>query len=139
MDKRSYWVVGGEYADTSFSALVEGTPEERFGPFTESGAHECWRALTGKTVDNAMVRYFVRNEDDRQGKAFFVVGGEYAGTDFKTMAEGHSVERYGPFEKQEAMIFWRGITSQTVDSALHRYDIVSDREIDDFLGRFAAG
>jgi hypothetical protein len=133
--KRSFWVIGGEYADTSFGILANGAEEERFGPFTESGAHECWRALTGKTVDNAMVRYFVRNESTTGGKDFYVVGGEYSGTDFKAMAEGKSLETHGPFEKAEAMIFWRGITSQTVDSALHRYDLVTTEELEDFKAR----
>ena len=52
-----YYVVGGEYADTTFTQIAPGHVEERFGPFAEREAHECWRALTGKTVDNAMVRY----------------------------------------------------------------------------------
>jgi hypothetical protein len=132
---RTFWVIGGEYADTSFSALANGAEEERYGPFTESGAHECWRALTGKTVDNAMVRYFVKNEAAAPGKDFHVVGGEYSGTDFKTIVAGKSLEIYGPFEKGEATAFWRGITSQTVDSALHRYDLVTTEELEDFKAR----
>jgi hypothetical protein len=39
------------------------------------------------------------------------------------MASGKDQEVYGPFERQQALDFWRGITSQTIDSCLHRYDI----------------
>ncbi len=133
--KRSFWVIGGEYADTSFSSLVDGAKEERYGPFSEAGAHECWRALTGKSVDDAMVRYIVVADEQEASSQFHVVGGEYSGTDFKTMAGGKALEVYGPFAKDEAKTFWRGITSQTIDSALHRYDIVSTEEIDDFKAR----
>ncbi|MGB0695954.1 MAG: DUF4170 domain-containing protein [Rhodospirillaceae bacterium] len=130
MQKRTYWVVGGEYADTSFKTLANGAAEERFGPFTEDGAKECWRALTGKTVDNAMVRYFVQDEGGGE-EQFYVVGGEYSDTDFKTIAQGRKLENYGPFSEQEARMFWRGITSQTVDSALHRYSILSAEDVED--------
>lgn len=61
---KTYYVVGGEYADTSFTVIAPGHTEERFGPFEEQEAHICWRALTGKSVDNAMVRYFIRSTED---------------------------------------------------------------------------
>ena len=54
---KKYYVVGGEYADTAFTQIAAGHKEERYGPFDEHEAHVCWRALTGKTVDNAMIRY----------------------------------------------------------------------------------
>lgn len=123
MSDKKFWVVGGEYADTAFTRIIEGKDLEKYGPFTEKQAHDTWRELTGRTVDNAMVRYFVRADEEMDDTGYFVVGGEYADTDFKAMAPGREVEVYGPFKRQQAMDFWRGITSQTVDSALHRYDI----------------
>lgn len=124
MSDKKFFVIGGEYADTSFTTPAPGTELETHGPFTEPEAHQFWRALTGRTVDNAMVRYVVRAADELQGDNFYVVGGEYADTTFTTMAVGKQTESYGPFGRQQAMDFWRGITSQTIDSALHRYDIV---------------
>lgn len=123
MSEKKFYVVGGEYADTAFTTPAAGTELETHGPFTEKEAHDFWRNITGKTVDNAMVRYVVRAADDLGGKSYYVVGGEYADTSFTTFAPGREKEVYGPFERAQAMDFWRGITSQTVDSALHRYDI----------------
>lgn len=123
MSEKKFFVVGGEYADTAFTTPAAGTELETHGPFTEKDAHTFWRDITGKTVDNAMVRYVVRAAQDMAGKNYYVVGGEYADTTFTTMASGKEKEVYGPFERSQAMDFWRGITSQTVDSALHRYDI----------------
>lgn len=128
MASKSYYVIGGEYADTSFTKPAEGTQLEKHGPFTEKEAHDFWRDLTGKTVDNAMVRYVVRNEGDLPDQQFWVVGGEYKSTDFEEIAEGRKFEVYGPFGKQQALDFWRGLTSQTIDSATHRYSIVTDPE-----------
>jgi len=124
MSDKKFYVIGGEYADTSFTTPAPGAELETHGPFTEAEAHQFWRSLTGRTVDNAMVRYVVRAADELQGDNFYVVGGEYADTTFTTMAAGKDAESYGPFGRQQAMDFWRGITSQTIDSALHRYDIV---------------
>lgn len=124
MADEKFYVVGGEFADTSFTKPAPGTDLETHGPYSRQDAHDVWRSLTGKTVDNAMVRYFVKAAEDVGGANYYVVGGEYADTTFTKMAEGKSLESYGPFERRQAMDFWRGITSQTVDSALHRYDIV---------------
>lgn len=124
MSDKKFYVIGGEYADTAFTKPAPGTELETHGPFTEQEARDFWRSLTGQTVDNAMVRYVVRPADELQGENFYVVGGEYADTSFTTMAAGKALESYGPFGRQQAMDFWRGITSQTVDSALHRYSII---------------
>lgn len=59
-----FFVVGGEYADTSFTEPAAGTTLERHGPFEETEARNLWRSLTGKTVDNAMVRYDIRKNYD---------------------------------------------------------------------------
>ena len=52
-----FYVIGGEYQDTSFTVLATGHAEERHGPFSEEEALRCWRGLTGKTIDNALIKY----------------------------------------------------------------------------------
>ncbi len=126
---KSYHVVGGEYADTTFTEIAPGHHEERFGPFAEHEAHECWRALTGKTVDNAMVRYFIRRDGEPAADRWYVVGGEYADTGFERIADGRALETYGPFSRKEAMETWRTLTGKTVDSALTRYDLCTPQEL----------
>jgi len=123
MSDQKYYVVGGEYADTSFEKIMGDGEPEVHGPFSERKAKEFWRDITGKTVDNAMVRYFLKAEEEINGKIYWVVGGEYADPSFTIAAEGKEVEVYGPFEKWEALGFWRGITAKSVDDALVRYDI----------------
>jgi hypothetical protein len=129
---RTYYVVGGEYADTTFTALASGQAEETFGPFEEREAHECWRALTGKTVDNAMVRYFIREGGDGAASAaasWYVVGGEYTGTDFTTIATDRRLEVLGPFDRPTALATWRELTGRTVDSALTRFDLCTESDL----------
>jgi hypothetical protein len=126
---KTYYVVGGEYADTSFSTIASGHTEDRFGPFEEHEAHICWRAITSKTVDNAMVRYFIRSSEEASGETWFVVGGEYADTGFTRIAAGRRLETHGPFSRKDAMDKWRELTGRTVDSALTRFDLCTDREI----------
>ena len=58
-----FWVVGGEYADLSFTALAPGAAEERLGPFaTYHEAFEVWQARARATVDDAMVRFRIVEE-----------------------------------------------------------------------------
>ena len=83
---KKFYVVGGEYADTAFTTIASGHKEERFGPFGEQEAHVCWRALTGKTVDNAMIRYFILADEEQAEDQWYVVGGEYADTSFDVIA-----------------------------------------------------
>ncbi len=122
-EHHKFYVIGGEYTDSSFTRLIEGEHIHTYGPFEEAEAKIFWREITGKTVDNAMVRYVVRADDQIGGDNYYVVGGEYADTSFSVMADGKTKSKYGPFNHQDALNFWRGITSQTVDSCLHRYDI----------------
>lgn len=124
-----YFVVGGEYADTSFTQIAEGKQEEVFGPFGEQEAHDFWRGITGRTVDNAMVRYRIRPDEALGGKSYYVVGGEYADTSFSRIANGKSLEIYGPFTRPEALDHWRAITGKTVDCAMTRYDIAPEDEV----------
>lgn len=125
---KSYFVVGGEYADTSFTEIAPGIKEERYGPFDEHEAHVCWRALTGKTVDNAMVRYFIRAESLPE-QQWYVVGGEYADTAFDEIAPGKTFESHGPFSRKDAMDKWRALTAMTVDNAMIRYDLCTGDEL----------
>ncbi|MDX2144664.1 MAG: DUF4170 domain-containing protein [Rhodospirillaceae bacterium] len=123
MAEQSFLVIGGEYADTSFTEPAPGTKLEAYGPCSEREAKVIWRDLTGRTVDNAMVRYFIKSADEVNGKIYWVVGGEYADSKFTKLASGKQLEVYGPFEKWEALGFWRGLTSKTVDDAMVRYDL----------------
>jgi len=123
MSKQRFYVVGGEYADTGFTEPAKGTKLEQHGPFDELEAKNLWRSLTGRTVDNALMRYFLKAENEINGKIYWVVGGEYADSGFTQLAKGIELEVYGPFEKWEALGYWRGITGKTVDNAMVRYDI----------------
>lgn len=123
MSDKKFYVIGGEYSDSAFSTIAAGKSLEKYGPYTETEAHAFWRDITGRTVDNAMVRYVVEEDHPKGDSGYYVVGGEYADTAFSRMAEGHSLEVYGPFTHQQALDFWRTITSQTIDSCLHRYDV----------------
>jgi hypothetical protein len=126
---KKYYVVGGEYADTSFTVIAAGHKEERFGPFDEREAHVCWRAITGKSVDNAMVRYFIRADEEKVADEWYVVGGEYADTSFDVIVPGKSLESHGPFSRPEAMARWRELTGRTVDNAMIRYDLCTAADL----------
>lgn len=124
-----FYVIGGEYADISFTVPAPGSQLETHGPFdSERDAKVCWRDLTGKTVDNAMVRYFLKAADETAGKNYWVVGGEYADSSFTRLAPNRELEVYGPFERAEAMGFWRGMAAKSVDDAMMRYDIRENYE-----------
>lgn len=61
-----YWVVGGEYADTSFTRLAAGRREERYGPYASyNEAYAAWSARARATVDDATIRYRIIAEEDR--------------------------------------------------------------------------
>ena len=123
MADQKFYVIGGEYADTTFEHMADGGEPDVHGPFAEADAKDFWRSITGKTVDNAMVRYVLKAADEVNGPIYWVVGGEYSDTTFKTPASGKAIEAYGPFEKADALDHWRSITGKTVDDALVRYDI----------------
>ena len=53
-----YWVVGGEYASTSFDELADDGHEEAFGPFEHyQDAVKEWWERSWATVDNCNARY----------------------------------------------------------------------------------
>jgi hypothetical protein len=130
MSEQKFYVIGGEYADTSFREPFPGTKLETYGPFaTEREAKVRWRELTGQSIDNAMVRYFI-SSDEAPGEKnnYWVVGGEYADSGFTRLAPGKELEVYGPFGQSEALGFWRALASKTMDDALMRYDIRENYE-----------
>jgi len=53
-----YWVVGGEYTDTSFTKFAPGAKEERYGPYPSySEALSAWSTHARATIDDATIRY----------------------------------------------------------------------------------
>jgi len=59
-----WFVVGGEYADTSFHKIAAGQQLEVYGPYKDrQQALAVWRAITGKTVDDAHHRYDIVDEE----------------------------------------------------------------------------
>ncbi|MGE4063565.1 MAG: DUF4170 domain-containing protein [Rhodospirillaceae bacterium] len=141
MSEQKFYVIGGEYADTSFREPYPGTKLETYGPFaTEREAKLRWRELTGQSIDNAMVRYFISSDEPGAAtrKNFWVVGGEYADSSFTRLASGAELEVYGPFEQSEALGFWRALAAKTMDDALMRYDIRENYEAGDSGTRLGA-
>jgi hypothetical protein len=64
MTTRRFWVVGGEYADTSFSALTQGQATVT-GPFdSEEEARAAWRGLNDKP-HSALTRFSIVHENLR--------------------------------------------------------------------------
>lgn len=60
-------------------------------------------------------------------KKYWVVGGEYADTDFITMAHGKEPERYGPFDAYEdAKDEWARRSWEHIDDAHVRYTIETE-------------
>lgn len=57
-----YYVIGGEYADTSFTELVR--PEPALGPFESyEEAHEHWRRRAFATMDFPLIRFSIVRAD----------------------------------------------------------------------------
>lgn len=56
---KQYWVIGGEFSDTSFRELIDAAPQAK-GPFDRyDQALSVWRALTESTRALAHVRYTI--------------------------------------------------------------------------------
>ena len=124
---KRFWVVGGEYTDTSFTTLAGtdgagGGEPARHGPYhSYAEALAVWRARSMETVDLPLYRYSIHEED---ATAYWVVGGQYADTDFKDIAGGGEEEREGPFRDYgRALEVWRAKAMATVDDAHARYRI----------------
>lgn len=57
-----YWVIGGEYSDTHFSAMVEGTAQA-FGPFRNyDDAKSSWREHSLNSRHKAHMRFSIATE-----------------------------------------------------------------------------
>ena len=58
-----FWVVGGDYADTSFRVPAPGAVLERLGPFPSyEEAHKAWAGRTWATVDRATMRFQILDD-----------------------------------------------------------------------------
>lgn len=58
----AFWVEGGEFEDARFERLRG--PGERLGPFTRYvDAEKAWKARTMATIDNALIRYRIVEND----------------------------------------------------------------------------
>ena len=56
----SYWIVGGEYEDTSFKNIKSGEELKKLGPFkTYDLAKKEWDKISWEKVDNCCVRYII--------------------------------------------------------------------------------
>lgn len=117
-----YWVLGGEYTDTSFTAIVGGEAEQKFGPFESyDKAKAIWAGLSMANVDNAHVRFRIEHEGAGE---FWVVGGKYTSTDFTSTVSGAAEERFGPFANyDDALVAWREKAWSSADDGLIRYRI----------------
>lgn len=59
---------------------------------------------------------------------YWVIGGEYTDVSFSKLQADATLESYGPFANYEsARQEWLGRTMKTIDNALVRYRIVSER------------
>ena len=62
MTTERYWVVGGEYSNTSFTTLKSGHPDVA-GPFdTREEARAAWKRLSEKTRSCATAKYAITAE-----------------------------------------------------------------------------
>lgn len=61
---KTYWVVGGHYADTNFKDLVHGCELEEYGPFdTKKEAYDKWNSVSWRDVDTCCYRYQIVTKD----------------------------------------------------------------------------
>ena len=117
-----YWIVGGEYTDTTFKTLADGVELTRLGPFDDyAEAQDAWRAKAMETIDDAYARFEIEKED---ADSFWVVGGIYTDTSFTETANEAPEERHGPFQThEEAEAEWRRLAMAAIDDAYARYRI----------------
>ncbi|UUX48247.1 DUF4170 domain-containing protein [Nisaea acidiphila] len=118
----AFWVIGGEYTDTSFTHIKGGDAETKIGPFPDyETAKSVWGKLAWEHVDDAHTRYRIWDDGSEQ---FWVVGGTYKSTDFSETVDGSPENRIGPFESYEAAkAEWQKRAWESVDDAHTRYRI----------------
>ncbi|MBX6322007.1 MAG: hypothetical protein IRY94_09290 [Rhodospirillaceae bacterium] len=62
MDRTCFWVVGGEYTDTDFARLVEGTGQV-YGPFDSyEEARAVWERQSLATRCRALMRFAIARD-----------------------------------------------------------------------------
>ncbi|RED48622.1 DUF4170 domain-containing protein [Aestuariispira insulae] len=117
-----YYVVGGLFKDTTFTDIAEGEKLLKLGPFDNyDEALAVWRAKAMETVDEAYAKFNIEKVDH---KKFWVVGGEYTDTDFKTIKGGGDEDHIGPFDtREEARDAWKSKSMASVDNCYVRYRI----------------
>lgn len=120
-----FYVVGGSYTDTSFTAIRDGGVETRLGPFaTHEEAKAAWQQKAWATVDDAMARWRIEQDATDAKPAFWVVGGSYTSTEFKDIVGGGEETWKGPFDTiDEARALWRSLAWESVDDAHSRWRI----------------
>ena len=60
-----YYVIGGEYQDTTFKAPLGEM--EKYGPFTDiEEARAVWKDKSMSKIDNCMVRYVLIQDDEKE-------------------------------------------------------------------------
>ncbi len=63
--RSKYWVIGGEYTDTAFDRMVEGT-ERVMGPFGDrQRALQVWQRMADETRSNCHARFTIAEETAR--------------------------------------------------------------------------
>ncbi len=60
---------------------------------------------------------------------YWITGGEYTDSSFKSLAPGAREERHGPFQSyDEAYKVWQARARATIDDALVRFRIVEENQ-----------
>jgi len=124
---KRYWVVGGEYTDTTFREIAGGGAETRFGPFaSENEAEAEWARHSWPAVDNCNVRFrIVEEAGEPVHLKYWVVGGEYTDTSFHEIVGGGGETWSGPFDRlKDAEAQWSRLSWAHVDNCNARYRIV---------------
>ncbi|MDF1794883.1 MAG: hypothetical protein P1U88_23450 [Thalassobaculaceae bacterium] len=65
MSDHRYWVIGGEYANTAFDRVIEGT-ERILGPYLcRDEAHKAWEEVAVATRSICLARFTIVQEGAR--------------------------------------------------------------------------
>ena len=125
---KQFWVVGGEYTGTDFREIAGGGAEERHGPFASMDVAQAeWQKRSWPHVDNCNVRFRIVEAEDRVAgpHRYWVVGGEYTGTDFTEIEGGGPESWFGPYATMaDAVKEWQRESWLHVDNCNARYRIV---------------
>ena len=62
MSEQRFWVIGGEYANTAFDRVIEGT-EKILGPYlNHEDAHRAWERVAVETRSICLARFTIVRE-----------------------------------------------------------------------------